>query len=68
MSEYQYYEFQTVNRSLTEQERVAISKLSSSVKLTATSAIFTYSYGDFRGNPQDFLAKYFDAMYYIANW
>ena len=47
MSEYQYYEFQAIDRTLTQEERAAISQLSSRVKPTATSAIFTYSYGDF---------------------
>lgn len=68
MSEYQYYEFQTIDRPLNNKERKIISRLSSRVELTATRAIFTYSYGDFRSTPQAILAKYFDAMYYIANW
>ena len=68
MSEYQYYEFQTIDHPLSDREQESISQLSSRVQLTANKAIFTYSYGDFRGNPQDILAKYFDAMYYIANW
>lgn len=68
MSEYQYYEFQTIERPLTEEEREVISQLSSRVQLSSTRAIFTYSYGDFRGNPEDLLAQSFDAMFYIANW
>jgi hypothetical protein len=51
MSEYQYYEFQSLERSLTNDELSAISKLSSRVELSKTKAIFTYSYGDFPGNP-----------------
>jgi hypothetical protein len=43
MSEYQYYEFQAIDRPLTQDERAAISQLSSRVKPTATSASFTYS-------------------------
>ena len=68
MSEYQYYEFQTIEQPLNEKEKEAISKLSSRVELTATKAKFTYSYADFPANPQKILAQYFDAMYYIANW
>jgi hypothetical protein len=68
MSEYQYYEFQAIDRPLTQDERAAISQLSSRVKPTATSASFTYSYGDFHGDPKKVLAQYFDVMYYIANW
>ncbi len=68
MSEYQYYEFQTIDCPLNDREREAIGQLSSRVELTATKAVFTYSYGDFPGEPQDVLAEYFDAMYYVANW
>ncbi|MFP4336883.1 MAG: hypothetical protein ACLFQP_03040 [Halothece sp.] len=68
MSEYQYYEFQTVERPLTKIEKEQIKQLSSRVQLSSTQAIFTYSYGDFRGNPEEVLLQYFDAMFYIANW
>lgn len=68
MSEYQYYEFQTIDRPLTSQERESLSQLSSRVQLTATQAIFTYSYGDFPADPKTIVAQYFDAMYYVANW
>ncbi|MCZ8067595.1 MAG: hypothetical protein ACK5QJ_12520 [Microcystis sp.] len=68
MSEYQYYEFQAIDRHLTQEERAAIGELSSRVKPTATSASFTHSYGNFRGDPKQVLARYFDIMYYIANW
>ncbi|WP_013321004.1 hypothetical protein [Gloeothece verrucosa] len=68
MSEYQYYEFQAIDRPLTQEERTAISQLSSRVHPTATRASFTYSYGDFKSDPKKVLAQYFDIMYYIANW
>lgn len=68
MSEYQYYEFQTIDRPLTRQEQAEISQLSSRVALTSTRAVFTYQYGDFRGDPEKVLAQYFDAMLYLANW
>ncbi|MGF1601640.1 MAG: hypothetical protein ACFCU8_06410 [Thermosynechococcaceae cyanobacterium] len=68
MSEYQYYEFQTVDRRLTAQEQAAINKLSSRVRLTPTQAIFLYNYGDFHHDPKQVLTKYFDVMLYLANW
>ncbi|MEG4048393.1 hypothetical protein [Microcoleus sp. Pol17_C1] len=68
MSEYQYYEFQTIDRPLTKAEQQAVSLLSSRVQLSSTLAIFTYSYGDFRGDPKELLVQYFDAMFYMANW
>lgn len=68
MSEYQYYEFQITDRPLTEEEQSEISALSRRVALTPTQAVFTYSFGDFRGDPKRVLEKYFDAMLYLANW
>jgi len=68
MSEFQYYEFQTIDRPLTDEEQAAISRLSSRVALTANQAVFTYQYGDFREDPEQVLAQYFDAMLYLANW
>lgn len=68
MSEYQYYEFQTIDRPLTPKEQDEVKKLSSRVELDATQATFLYNYGDFRGNPEKVLTQYFDMMLYIANW
>jgi hypothetical protein len=68
MSEYQYYEFQAIDRPLTEEEQALMRQLSSRVALTPTSAAFTYNYGDFRGNPRQVLAQHFDAMLYLTNW
>ncbi len=66
--EYQYYEFQAIDRPLNAEEQAYVNKLSSRVELTPRQAIFTYSYGDFRGNPLDLLAYCFDALFYQANW
>lgn len=67
MSEYQYYEFQAIDRPLTPEQQDQIRKLSSRVRPTATQAVFTYSYGDFRGDPLKVLEQHFDAMLYVAN-
>jgi hypothetical protein len=68
MSEYQYYEFQAIDRSLTTEEQAEIDKLSSRAKVTPNQAVFLYNYGDFRGSAEAVLTKYFDAMLYMANW
>lgn len=68
MSEYQYYEFQTIDRPLTAEQQAEIRKLSSRVALSASRAAFNYSYGDFRGDPLRVLEQHFDALLYIANW
>jgi hypothetical protein len=68
LSEYQYYEFQAIDRALTEHEMKALRALSSRALITPASFANTYNYGDFRGNPAVLMEKYFDAFVYLANW
>ncbi len=68
MSEYQYYEFQALDRPLTREEQEAVASLSSRVQPHPRRAVFVYSYSDFRGDPEKVLAQYYDAMFYLANW
>lgn len=68
MSEYQYYEWQTIDRRLTPQEEKAVDALSSHIDVTATYAQVDYSWGDFKHDPKRVLADYFDAFLYQANW
>ncbi len=69
MSEYQYYEWQTIDRPLTADEMAEVEDLSSHMEtVTSTQAIVTYSYGDFKYDPEEVLLKYFDAFLYLANW
>ncbi len=69
MSEYQYYEFQALDRPLTREEQEAVSSLSSRVEPHPRRAVFLYHFGGgFRGNPEKVLAQYYDALFYLANW
>ena len=68
MSEYQYYEWQTLERPLTAAEQAAVNGLSSHIDVTSSQAIVTYNWGDFKHDPLKVLAKYFDAHLYITNW
>ena len=68
MSEYQYYEWQTVDRLLTEAEQEAVGNLSSHIEVSSSRAVVTYSYGDFKHDPRQVLARFFDAHLYMANW
>jgi len=43
MSEYQYYEWQTIDRPLTPEEQAAVNKLSSHIAVTSSTAVVTYS-------------------------
>ncbi len=68
MSEFQYYEFQKLDGQLSFQDIQEIKKLSSRVKVNRNQAIFVYHFGNFRGEPENILGSYFDAMLYLANW
>lgn len=68
MSEYQYYEFRSIDRPLTKEEQKEIGSWSSRTHPTPTGAIFSYSYRDFPKNEKRVVEKYFDAMFYFANW
>jgi hypothetical protein len=69
MSEYQYYEFQALDRSLTPEEQQAVAQLSSRVEPHPWRATFTYSFGGgLYPRAEDVLAEYYDAMLYLANW
>jgi hypothetical protein len=68
MSEYQYYEFQAIDRPLGKKEMGELRHLSTRADITPTSFINTYNWGDFRGNVEEVLEKYFDVFFYVANW
>ncbi len=68
MSEYQYYEFQTADRRLSEKEMQELRAYSTRAVITPTSFSNEYSFGSFKGNPNAWMEKYFDGFVYLANW
>ncbi len=68
MSEYQYYEFQAVDRPLDEAARSALRAISSRARITATSFVNSYEWGDLKADPRDLLKRHFDLFLYLANW
>ena len=68
MSEYQYYEFQAVDRPLTPEQQREVRAVSSRARITPTRWANVYNYGDFRGDPLEFMERYYDAHLYLANW
>ena len=68
MSQYQYYEFQAIDRPLTEEEQQAVALLSSRVAPHPRQAVFVYHWSDFPADCRKILAKYYDAMLYMASW
>ncbi len=68
MSEYQYYEFLAIDRPLTTEEMSALRALSTRANITPVSFTNEYNWGDFKGNPDKLMQRYFDAHVYVANW
>lgn len=68
MSEYQYFEFQAIDRPLTKAEMSTLRSCSTRATITPTSSSNEYNWGDFRGEPLEWVEKYFDASVYFTNW
>ncbi len=68
MSEYQFYEFQAIDRPLSEKDREALRDISTRARISSTSFTNEYSWGNFKGDPLKLMEKYFDAFLYVSNW
>jgi hypothetical protein len=68
MSEYQYYEFLAVDRPLTAGEMGELRAISTRARITPTSFVNTYEWGDLKARPIVLVEKYFAAFFYLANW
>jgi hypothetical protein len=68
MSEYQRYEFMTIDRPLTRAQLDAVNGLSSHIEASSTHALIEYHWGDFKHNPIEVLHQFFDGFLYWANW
>jgi hypothetical protein len=68
VSEYQYFEFQALERPLSREEQEQLRDLSTRARITATSFTNTYHWGNFRGEPRSMVERHFDAHLYVTNW
>jgi len=68
MSEYQYFEFQAIDRPLNKKEMAELRSYSTRARINLTSFVNDYSWGDFKGDADVWMNKYFDAFLYLANW
>jgi hypothetical protein len=68
MSEYQYYEFQAIDRPLTAEEMSELRSRSTRARITPTSFVNDYAWGHFKGDEDAWMERYFDAFVYLANW
>ncbi len=68
MSEYQRYEFMTIDRPLTRAQLDAVNALSSHIEASSTHALIEYHWGDFKHDPIKVLHEFFDGFLYWAIW
>src|SRR5450755_92608 len=68
VSEYQYFEFQAIDRPLSKKEMAELRSYSTRARITPTSFVNDYSWGIFKGDADVWMDKYFDAFIYLANW
>jgi hypothetical protein len=68
MSEFQYYEFQAIDRPLSERQRRELRACSTRATITSARFVNHYEWGDLKGDPGAWMEKYFDAFLYVANW
>ncbi len=62
MSEYQYYEFQALDRPLTQREMRELRKYSTRATITDTRFVNHYEWGNFKGDASKWMRKYFNAL------
>jgi hypothetical protein len=68
MSEYQYYEFQAIDRPLDRAALEELRSISSRARITASSFTNHYEWGDLKGDPRKFMERWFDLHLYLANY
>src|SRR5271156_5175476 len=68
MSEYQYYEFQAIDRPLSGADQEALRALSTRARISATSFTNSYEWGAFKGDPARLMENWFELHLYLSNW
>jgi hypothetical protein len=64
--EYKYYEFQAIDRPLDDRQVGELRRLSSRARITQTTFVNDYQWGDFRGDPQWLMERYFDVFLHFS--
>nr|WP_296071654.1 hypothetical protein [uncultured Actinoplanes sp.] len=68
MSEYQYYEFVALDQALSAKQQGELRAVSSRGRITSSSFVNDYQWGDLKADPAKWMERYFDAHLYLANW
>ena len=68
VSEYQYYEFVALDQALTAKQQGELRAVSSRGRITSSSFVNDYQWGDLKADPAKWMERYFEAHLYLANW
>ncbi|MCB9788906.1 MAG: hypothetical protein H6744_19695 [Deltaproteobacteria bacterium] len=68
MSEYQFYEFQAVDRRLAPEEMAELREFSTRARISPTGFVNEYHWGSFRGDEDAWMERYFDGFAHLAHW
>ncbi len=68
MSEYQYYEFRAIDRGLTAAEIAELRRFSTRARISSHRFVNEYEWGNFKGDADLWMERYFDTYFYFANW
>ncbi|RSM56778.1 hypothetical protein DMB66_33010 [Actinoplanes sp. ATCC 53533] len=68
MSEYQYYEFVALDQALTAKQQGELRAVSTRGRISSSSFVNDYQWGDLKTDPAKWMERYFDAHLYLANW
>lgn len=68
MSEFQHYEFHAIDRRLDDEALEFLHSRSTRAEITPYSFVNEYNWGGLKGDPVDWMKRFFDAYLYYANW
>jgi FtsZ-interacting cell division protein YlmF len=68
VSEYQYYEFVAIDQPLTPKQQNELRSVSTRGRITSSSFVNDYQWGDLKADPAKWMEQYFDVHLYLANW
>ncbi len=68
MSEYQYYEFRAIDRTLSDQQMLELRDISTRAEITRTSFTNEYHWSGLKAQPAELVEEYFDIGFHFANW
>lgn len=66
MSEYEYYEFLAIDKSLDDGALLALRALSSRARITRANFSVHYNWGNFKGKPDEMMKRWFDLHVFVG--